>query len=88
MTTRPQHGSEVMAFPTLYFVQRIHLWIKSKKGKAKGTWNSPSPDYYQTSVMKVLHRFTVTRSNFKNKEESPYKPDPVLLRGITIHLDL
>jgi hypothetical protein len=24
----------------------------------------------------------------KNKEESPYKPDPVLLRGITIHLDL
>jgi hypothetical protein len=64
-----------MAFPTLYFVQRIHLWIKSKKGKAKGTWNSPSPDYYQTSVMKVLHRFTVTRSNFKNKEESPYKPE-------------
>ena len=24
----------------------------------------------------------------KCKEESPYKPDPVLLRGITIHLDL
>jgi hypothetical protein len=24
----------------------------------------------------------------ENKEESPYKPDPVLLRGITIHLDL
>jgi DNA-binding transcriptional ArsR family regulator len=24
----------------------------------------------------------------KRKEESPYKPDPVLLRGITIHLDL
>jgi len=68
-----------MAFPTLYFVQRIHLWIKSKKGKAKGTWNSPSPDYYQTSVMKVLHRFTVTRSNFKNKEESPYKPETTLL---------
>jgi len=22
------------------------------------------------------------------EEESPYKPDPVLLRGITIHLDL
>ncbi len=77
-----------MAFPTMYFAQRIHLWIKSKKGKAKGTWNSPSPDYHQTSVMKVLHRFTVTRSNFKNKEESPYKPDPVLLRGITIHLDM
>jgi hypothetical protein len=30
----------------------------------------------------------VTRSNFGVKEESPYKPDPVLLRGITIHLDL
>jgi len=25
---------------------------------------------------------------YVNKEESPYKPDPVLLRGITIHLDL
>ena len=68
-----------MAFPTLYFAQRIHLWIKSKKGKAKGTWNSPSPDYYQTSVMKVLHRFTVTRSNFKNKEELSIKSDPTVL---------
>jgi len=26
--------------------------------------------------------------NYKNKEESPYKPDPVLLREIIIHLDL
>jgi hypothetical protein len=24
--------------------------------KAKGTWNSPSPDYYQTVVVKVLHK--------------------------------
>ena len=25
-----------MAFPTLYFAQRIHLWIKSKNEKQKG----------------------------------------------------
>ena len=39
-------------------------------------------------LTELLHINEVTRSNFKNKEESPYKPDPVLLRGITIHLDL
>jgi hypothetical protein len=55
---------------------------------AKGTWNSPSPDYYQTTVIKALHNFFVACSNFNIKEESPYKPDPVLLREIIIHLDL
>jgi hypothetical protein len=29
---------------------------KIKKEKAKGTWNSPSPDHYQTVVVKVLHK--------------------------------
>jgi hypothetical protein len=28
------------------------------------------------------------RDSKVNKEESPYKPDPVLLREIIIHLDL
>jgi hypothetical protein len=46
---------------------------------AKGTWNSPSPDYYQTILVKVLHNFLVTRSNFNIKEESPYKPETTLL---------
>jgi len=31
---------------------------KIKKEKAKGTWNSPSPDYYQTVVVKVLHKIS------------------------------
>ena len=44
-----------------------------KKGKAKRTWFSPSSNYYQTTVTKVLHRFPVTRSNNYVKEESPYK---------------
>ena len=78
---------------------------KIKKGKAKGTWNSPSPDYYQSVVLEVLHKINspagkqkrpgyspspdhyqvivaklchineVTRSNFGEKEESPYKPE-------------
>jgi len=48
---------------------------KIKKEKAKGTWNSPSPDYYQTVVLRVLHTCLVTRSNFGIKEESPYKPE-------------
>jgi hypothetical protein len=61
---------------------------RNLKGKAKGTWNSPSPDYYQTTVTKVSHKFSGTRSNINIEEEPPYKPDPVLLRGITIHLDL
>jgi hypothetical protein len=46
---------------------------------AKGTWNSPSPDYYQTTVIKALHNLFVACSNFNIKEESPYKPDPVVL---------
>jgi hypothetical protein len=31
--------------------------------KAKGTWFSPSPDYYQVIVVKLLHKPAVTRSN-------------------------
>ncbi len=56
--------------------------------KSKRDLESPSPDYYQTTVNKVLHNFSVTRSNFNIEEESSYKPDPVLLREIIIHLDL
>jgi hypothetical protein len=52
---------------------------KIKKGKAKGTWNSPSPNYYQSVVLRVLHICMVTRSNFGVKEESPYKPKTTLL---------
>jgi hypothetical protein len=29
---------------------------KIKKEKAKGTWNSPSPNYYQSVVIEVLHK--------------------------------
>jgi hypothetical protein len=48
---------------------------KIKKGKAKGTWNPPSPNYYQSVVLRVLHICMVTRSNFGVKEEPPYKPE-------------
>ena len=42
--------------------------------KVKGTWTFPSPDYYQTTVIQVLHNFYVIDS-FKIEEESPYKPE-------------
>jgi len=38
--------------------------INSKTFKAKRTRFSPSPNYYQTSGSQLLHRYTVTRSNF------------------------
>jgi len=34
------------------YAEQVNYGIK----KAKGTWISPSPDYYQTVVVKVLHR--------------------------------
>jgi hypothetical protein len=49
--------------------------IIEEKEEAKGTWNSPSPNYYQTVVLRVSHICMVTRSNFGVKEESPYKPE-------------
>ncbi len=53
----------------------LNYGINFKPFKAKRTRFSPSPNYYQTTVNKVLHNFSVTRSNFNIEEESPYKPD-------------
>jgi hypothetical protein len=45
-------------------------------------------------VAKVLHEFPVTRSNFKNKEESPYKPEAfdsrlfVVIAHVSTHEEL
>jgi len=49
--------------------------IIGEKEEAKEIWNSPSPDYYQTVVLRILHICMVTRSNFGLKEASPYKPE-------------
>lgn len=35
--------------------------------------NKSSPNYYQTSEAALLHKNEITRSNFKNKEVSPFK---------------
>ncbi len=51
---------------------------RNRAGKQKGPGYEPGPDYYQSVVHKVLHEFPVTRSNFKNTEASPYKPETTL----------
>ena len=53
-------------------------YTNSLCGKAKGTWNIPSPDYYQTSYGELFHTFLVTRSDLKIIEESPYKPERII----------
>jgi hypothetical protein len=56
--------------------------------------NLPQIVQFSYYVLGKINKATTLISNFfvrdwyTNKEESPYKPDPVLLRGITIHLDL
>jgi hypothetical protein len=42
----------------------LNYGINFKPFKAKRTQFSPSPNYYQTTVAKLLHKFLVTRSNF------------------------
>jgi len=37
------------------------LWINGNNRKAKGTWNSPSPDYYQTTVAELWHKLNLRR---------------------------
>ncbi len=66
----------------------VLLVDKKYPGMQKGLGNLPSPIYYQTrSAINYdikINSLEVTKS----QEESPYKPDPVLLREIIIHLDL
>jgi hypothetical protein len=37
---------------------------KNQYGKQKGVGIKPTPNYYQTSGLELLHNFSVTRSNF------------------------
>ena len=48
---------------------------KKEYGKQKGLGNKPSPNYYQAIVVKLLHRYLITRCNFNVIEESPYNPE-------------
>jgi hypothetical protein len=49
-------------------------------GKQKGLGNKPSPNYYQSTVMELLHK-TMLRRVTICEEESPYKPDIFHLRS-------
>lgn len=56
--------------------------------------NPPQKVRFSYYVLGKINKAATLNFNFFEhgsyviKEESPYKPDPVLLRGITIHLDL
>jgi len=47
---------------------------KKEYGKQKGLGNKPSPNYYQAIVVKLLHRYLITRCNFNFIEESLSEP--------------
>jgi hypothetical protein len=36
--------------------KNLMLWIRKCGGKQKGLGYSPSPDYYQTTVVELLHK--------------------------------